>query len=390
VVHRAAVFMRGVDVEKAELVRPGSVIGLGRLDRIAGVDQVDEVHALDDAAVGHVEAGDDAGLEHGSPLGSTRGLAKRRVSGLPCGMVKLVLLHRADSIYDDEPDREYDFPRDYLRAAEDGVGDWIVYSEPVKAGPRGYFAVARIERIIPNPRTPGRFLAVIEPGSYLEFDRPVSRLHEDRPMESALAYPDGRPKPGGLTQSSVRRLPEREFAAIVGMGLPADLEAQEARRYDAAREADDPPAPFERPVIERLTSRPFREVAFRRKVRAAYDFRCAISGLRLRNGGGRPEVQAAHIRSVERQGSDSVRNGLALSGTLHWMFDRGLLSVADDLTILVSRNKVPGEVVDRLIRPEGRLILPADPHDHPHPGNLRWHRENVFGQVTVEGPAPWS
>lgn len=305
-------------------------------------------------------------------------------------MVKLVLLHRADSIYDDEPDREYDFPRDYLRAAEDGVGDWIVYSEPVKAGPRGYFAVARIERIIPNPRTPGRFLALIEPGSYLEFDRPVSRLHEGRPMESALAYPDGRPKPGGLTQSSVRRLPEREFAAIVGMGLPADLEAQEARRYDAAREADDPPAPFERPVIERLTSRPFREVAFRRKVRAAYDYRCAISGLRLRNGGGRPEVQAAHIRSVERQGSDSVRNGLALSGTLHWMFDRGLLSVAEDLTILVSRNKVPGEVVDRLIRPEGRLILPADPHDHPHPGNLRWHRENVFGQVTVEGPAPWS
>src|SRR5690606_14670276 len=221
VVHRAAVFMRGVDVEKAELVRPGSVIGIGRLDRIAGVDQVDEVHALDDAAVGHVEAGDDAGLEHGSPLGSTRGLAKRRVSGLPCGMVKLVLLHRADSIYDDEPDREYDFPRDYLRAAEDGVGDWIVYSEPVKAGPRGYFAVARIERIIPNPRTPGRFLALIEPGSYLEFDRPVSRLHEGRPMESALTYPDGRPKPGGLTQSSVRRLPECEFAAIVSLGLPA-------------------------------------------------------------------------------------------------------------------------------------------------------------------------
>src|SRR5690606_9557976 len=286
VVHRAAVFMRGVEVEKAELVRPGSVIGLGRLDRIAGVDQVDEVHALDDAAVGHVEAGDDAGLEHGFPLGSTRGLAKRRVSGLPCGMVKLVLLHRADSSYDDEPDREYDFPRDYLRAAEDGVGDWIVYSEPVKAGPRGYFAVARLERIIPNPRTPGRFLAVIEPGSYLEFDRPVSRLHEGRPMESALTYPDGRPKPGGLTQSSVRRLPECEFAAIVSLGLPADLEAREARRYDAAREADDPPAPFERPVIERLTSRPFRDVAFRRKVRAAYDYRCAISGLRLRNGGG--------------------------------------------------------------------------------------------------------
>lgn len=125
----------------------------------------------------------------------------------------------------------------------------------------------------------------------------------------------------------------------------------------------DPPEPFERPVIERLTSRPYRDVAFRRKVRAAYDYRCAISGLRLRNGGGRPEVQAAHIIPVERQGSDAVHNGLALSGTLHWMFDRGLLSVAEDLTILVSRNKVPLEVVERLIVPGGKLRLPVEQRD---------------------------
>jgi putative restriction endonuclease len=148
-------------------------------------------------------------------------------------------------------------------------------------------------------------------------------------------------------------------------------------------------APFERPVIERLISRPYRDIAFRRRVRAAYDHRCAMSGLRLRNGGGRPEVQAAHIRPVDRQGSDSVRNGLALSGTLHWMFDRGLLSVAEDHRILVSHNKVPRDVVDRLIAPGGRLILPADPRDHPHPDNLRWHREHVFGQFATADPTPW-
>jgi putative restriction endonuclease len=114
-----------------------------------------------------------------------------------------------------------------------------------------------------------------------------------------------------------------------------------------------------------------------------------MSGLSLRNGGGRPEVQAAHIRPVEARGSDSVRNGLALSGTLHWMFDRGLLSVAEDHTILVSRNKVPSEVVDRLIAPQGRLILPRDSRDWPHPENLRWHRENIFGQVAPDGATPW-
>lgn len=305
-------------------------------------------------------------------------------------MTKLVLLHKAGSIYDDEPDRVYDFPRAYLKAVADGVGDWIVYYEPVKAGQRGYFAAAKIDRVVPKPGVEGRFLALIAPGSFLPFDRVVPRLRDGRPFEAALTAPDGGPKSGGAQQLAVRRLPEAEFAAILRLGLPVDLEAVEASRYDVRpHQADDSAAPFERPVIERLISRPYRDVAFRRKVREAYDYRCAMSGLRLRNGRGRPEVNAAHIRPVEQQGSDAVRNGLALSGTLHWMFDRGLLSVADDRSILISRNKVPHDVVDRLIAPDGKLCLPADPRDHPHPANLKWHRETVFGQVSLEGPSPW-
>ncbi|MCE8438453.1 HNH endonuclease [Rhodovulum sulfidophilum] len=235
-------------------------------------------------------------------------------------MVKLVLLHKADSIYEDEPDVVYDFPRSYLKAVEQAVGDWIVYYEPVKAGPRGYFAVAKINRVIPKPCAEGRFLAMIEPGSFLPFDREVPRLLDGRPLEAALTAPDGTPKKGG----------------------------------------------------------------------AAYGYRCAMSGLMLRNGGGRPEVQAAHIRPVESQGNDTVRNGLALSGTLHWMFDRGLISVAEDCeTVLVSHNKVPGDVVGRLLAPDGKLVRPEDARDAPHSENLRWHRENVFGRSLPGGPAPY-
>jgi hypothetical protein len=39
----------GGDVEEAELVGAGRVIGDGLLDRVAGIDEVDEVDALDDA-----------------------------------------------------------------------------------------------------------------------------------------------------------------------------------------------------------------------------------------------------------------------------------------------------------------------------------------------------
>lgn len=307
-------------------------------------------------------------------------------------MVKLVLMHRADSIYEDEPDVVYDFPRAYLRAVEEAIGDWAIYYEPVKAGPRGYFAVAKIDRVIPKPGVAGRFLAMIEPGSFLPFDQEVPRLLDGTPMEAALTEPDGTAKKGGSVQLAVRRLSEADFARIVNLGLPQELERLEATRYDVAvpDRLNDRAEIFERPVLERLIRRPYRDVAFRRKVREAYGYRCAMSGLMLRNGGGRPEVQAAHIRPIESQGSDSVRNGLALSGTLHWMFDRGLISVAEDCeTILVSHNKVPGEVVQRLLAPGHKLCRPQDPRDLPHPVNLRWHRENVFGRALSDEPVPW-
>lgn len=304
-------------------------------------------------------------------------------------MGKLVLLHKEGSIYEDDPESVYDFPKAYLKAARTAVQDWVIYCEPVKAGARGYFAVAKIAQIIPKPGIQDRYLALMEPGSYLPFDQAVPRLLDGRPLERALADADGGLAKGGAQQLAMRRLPDADFSRIVSLGLPETLEHTEAVRYDPdAFQVDDLQAPFHRPVIERLTRRAYRDVVFRRRVREAYGYRCAISGLLLRNGGGRPGVEAAHIRPVERKGNDSVQNGLALSGTLHWMFDRGLISVANDMTILISGNKVPGDVVQRLIRPERRLQLPVDPRYCPHPANLRWHRENVFGQG-ADGQAPW-
>lgn len=117
--------------------------------------------------------------------------------------------------------------------------------------------------------------------------------------------------------------------------------------------------------------------AFAPQVKAAYAQTCAMTGLRILNGGGRPEVQAAHIRPVAHDGPDSVRNGLALSGTAHWMFDRGLVSVDDDLSILVARDRLP-DAAARLLNPDGRLRAPAAPALRPHPRFLDHHRRCVF------------
>src|SRR5262249_18317632 len=62
--HDVARLVRGRDVEKDELVGTLGVVGERCLNRIAGVAQIDEPHALDDAAVLDVEARDDALGEH--------------------------------------------------------------------------------------------------------------------------------------------------------------------------------------------------------------------------------------------------------------------------------------------------------------------------------------
>jgi putative restriction endonuclease len=73
----------------------------------------------------------------------------------------------------------------------------------------------------------------------------------------------------------------------------------------------------------------------------------------------------------------SIRNGLALCGTAHWMFDRGLLAVADGLSILTVKRGRP-EDVERLLLPDRTLRAPTDATMQPHRRFLRWHRENVF------------
>ncbi|MGF1973950.1 hypothetical protein, partial [Staphylococcus aureus] len=65
-------------------------------------------------------------------------------------MAKGVFLYREDSIYEDRPWEVYQFPsKNYLSRAEQIVGDWPIFMEPVKAGRKGYHAVGKVERIIP-------------------------------------------------------------------------------------------------------------------------------------------------------------------------------------------------------------------------------------------------
>ena len=293
-----------------------------------------------------------------------------------------VFIHRTDSVYDDVPSERYQFPRKYLTRVQQCEGDWIVYLEPTKVkNTKGYFAVAKVQGIIADPRSADMYLAVIEPGTYLDFGDPVPFRDNDGIVEQGVLNDLG--NISGRAQAAVRPLSAEDFARIVERGLGQDDDF--LPRVDQTNQMpgfQDPQVPFQhlaaRDRVNQLTNRAVRDRNFRKNVLRAYGERCAITGLRLINGGGRAEVEAAHIRPVERDGPDIVSNGLALSGTAHWMFDRGLVGLAEDLSILVSRHSNDLGAVTTMINSSGKLLAPESLANRPRPEFVDWHRDNCF------------
>jgi putative restriction endonuclease len=293
-----------------------------------------------------------------------------------------VFIHRSDSIYEDSPAERYQFPSQYLARVESCIGDWIIYYEPRKAlESRGYFAIAKVQQVIPDPTLSGMYVAVIEPNSYLDFVNPVPFRDDTGLIERGLLNEQG--KISGRAQSAVRPISPDDFSRIIELGLAEETTLlPRVDTPNASQGMEEEGSAFqyeqERSRLTYLTSRIVRDNIFRRIVLRAYDARCAVTSLKLLNGHGRAEVEAAHIRPVEANGPDIVSNGLALSGTAHWMFDRGLISIADNHEILISRYVNDPDGVRAIINKTGHILPPARAIDQPHPHFLQWHRENCF------------
>jgi putative restriction endonuclease len=306
-------------------------------------------------------------------------------------LVKAVFDVKPNSGYGDEPASRYQFPdkQNYLTAAQDALGDWILYREPKRNdGRQAYIAVARVVRIEPDPQRAGHHLAHLV--DFLEFPNPVPFMVDGRYAEAPLrALPDRRLAGQSLQGRSIRPILQEDFDAIVLAGLGEVLAPETAARLGVELPADLL-APALRPgfaetvdrrVEQMLVNRAVREASFRLEVCRAYEDTCAVTGLKIVNGGGRSEVQAAHIKPVAAGGPDIVQNGIALSSTVHWLFDRHLISIDPEYRLLVAHNRVPGEL-RRLFRPEQQgLHLPRDRKLWPHRAFLTYHREKYAGAV---------
>ena len=307
--------------------------------------------------------------------------------------MKAVFDAKSGSRYDDEVAARYHFPdAKYLSIARECVGDWIIYREPRdNGGSMAYFAAAYVAAIVADDEVSGHSYALIS--DYAPFDAEVPFQTNGRYEEEILRELPVRGSTGlTIRGRSMRSLGEDDFANIVLKGLRPTLSLENAVRLGLAPAtigealgAHSLDAPFEkaRRVEQLLINRAVRDASFRHRILRAYDDTCAVTGLRIINGGGRAEAQAAHIVPVADGGPDIEQNGIALCGTAHWLFDRHLITIGENWELLVAHNRLPERMQATFFSDVRRLHLPRDERLWPGVAFLNRHRERFVEARSV-------
>ena len=135
------------------------------------------------------------------------------------------------------------------------------------------------------------------------------------------------------------------------------------------------------PHFERLTQQELEEEVivrshiFKRAVLEQYAGQCAISRLSVDVPHAVSMVDACHIIPFVESYDDTITNGIALSPTFHRAFDRGLITISDNYTVLLHpkvKDLSPAKEIERFINQE--IKLPLDSRFYPNQEKLKSHR----------------
>ena len=178
----------------------------------------------------------------------------------------------------------------------------------------------------------------------------------------------------------IRGLEWSEITTLLGIGLSDDL-LETALRLESL-EQWTPFVAENRAVYQ--VSRQKRDAAFRAIVLGNYGHTCAVTGQRFYSPH-HVEADGAHIIGKEVHGTDDPRNGIALSKSAHWAFDRGVFTISDQYEVIVnpkisaaSTARFPAIELDRQ-----KILLPTDSCYWPHPDALAWHKQEIFDRFSV-------
>ena len=164
------------------------------------------------------------------------------------------------------------------------------------------------------------------------------------------------------TQDAVVKIEAQSFSEPVIKDIP--INERDAENYEG---------------VENLNSTKTRvkQAAFRAMVLSAYDNQCCISGLSV------PQLLiASHIVPwrIDAKNRLNPKNGLCLSMLHDKAFDLGLISIADDLTVLISPTLKQFDdtfLISSIFKFEGQRLR-APGKFLPDPEFLAFHRNNIF------------
>ena len=123
-----------------------------------------------------------------------------------------------------------------------------------------------------------------------------------------------------------------------------------------------------------------RNPEFRKRILRAYEYRCAVCGFDVRIGDRLVALEACHIKWHQAGGPETENNGLALCCMHHKLFDRGVLSISDDMSVMVSE-EAHGTVgfQEWVLAFNGKKIKPPIRDSYfPKENFVAWHVREVF------------
>ncbi len=233
----------------------------------------------------------------------------------------VLTIRGSENAYDDDNDG-YVYPERYrgaLAPLETGRSMLALIYEPRRGGGRqAYVAWALLAT---PPESAGKTASgqrqwrVRYDGGLMPLPRPVAQEEKEQVFETFLRTLSREQWGPAQRGKSVRPLLPEDFSAVLTAAglMPSTTMTDQVDHVQRKRQA-----------VERL----LRDRGFRLRVLSAYSWRCAVTGWSASPSLSHALLDAAHWVPVKDGGNDGVRNGLALTPTVHRLFDAGMLGFA--------------------------------------------------------------